>query len=350
MAKLSVIIPIYNVEKYLRQCLDSVINQTFKDLEIILVDDGSPDRCGEICDEYADRDSRIKVIHKENGGLPSARNDALAIASGKWIAYVDSDDWLELDIYEKAILAAEKKDVDILFFNSFRNTESKEIKMSLFEKEFFSDDKEYIKGLQAGTMCQYLTLTRSLGYGYPWDRIIKRKFIMDNNLYFTNVGAYEDIIYAINCLQYAEKIEFIESRGYHYRFNETSIGNKYNPERVSVDGAVFKEMFRLGKVYHVDENYYRALNAFIVTSVAINSKRCFFNKHNKNTFLKKLQYVASILKKEPYYTAFTMVDRRLLTKAGRLLTIVRHHNALLLYFCFLCMSLKEKIQNKLKTQ
>lgn len=350
MAKLSVIIPIYNVEKYLRQCLDSVINQTFRDLEIILVDDGSPDKCGEICDEYAKKDKRIKVIHKANGGLPSARNDALDVALGEWIAYVDSDDWLELDIYEKAILAAEKSEVDILFFNSFRNTESKEIKVSLFEKEFFSDDRKYIKSLQAGTICKYLTPTRSLGYGYPWDRIIKRKFIMENNLYFTKVRAYEDNIYAINCLQYAKKIGFIEARGYHYRFNETSIGNKYNPERIAVDKAVFRELFRLAKVYCVDENYYRALNAFIVTSVAINANRCFFNNQNKNNFVKKIKYAASILKEEPYYTAFTKVDRSLLTKAGQLITIVRHHNVFLLYLCYLCMSLKGKIQYKLKLQ
>lgn len=117
MAELSVIIPIYNVESYLKNCLESVINQTFGDLEIILIDDGSPDHCGEICDEYAKRDSRIRVLHKQNEGLPSARNDGINMATGKWIAFVDSDDWLELDIYEKAIEAGNKYDVDILLFN-----------------------------------------------------------------------------------------------------------------------------------------------------------------------------------------------------------------------------------------
>ena len=119
MAKLSVIVPIYNVEKYLRQCLESIVNQTFRDLEIILVDDGSPDKCGEICDEYAKKDNRIIVIHKANGGLSAARNDALNIATGEWIAFVDSDDWLDIDIYEKAITAGDRYDVDILLFNSY---------------------------------------------------------------------------------------------------------------------------------------------------------------------------------------------------------------------------------------
>lgn len=102
-AKISVIIPVYKVEPYLRQCLDSVVNQTYKNLEIILIDDGSPDNCGKICDEYAERDERIVVIHKKNEGLPAARNDGIAISTGYWITFVDSDDWCETDYYENII-------------------------------------------------------------------------------------------------------------------------------------------------------------------------------------------------------------------------------------------------------
>ncbi|OUQ56652.1 hypothetical protein B5E58_10530, partial [Tyzzerella sp. An114] len=94
--KISVIVPIYNVEKYLNRCVDSIINQTYKNLEIILVDDGSPDNCGKICDEYAKKDNRIKVVHKENGGVSSARNVGLNIATGDYIGFVDGDDWIDL--------------------------------------------------------------------------------------------------------------------------------------------------------------------------------------------------------------------------------------------------------------
>lgn len=98
--KISIIIPIYNVEKYLKRCIDSIVNQTYKNTEIILVNDGSPDNCGEICDEYAKIDSRIKVIHKENGGLSSARNAGIDISSGEYIMFVDSDDWISEDTLE----------------------------------------------------------------------------------------------------------------------------------------------------------------------------------------------------------------------------------------------------------
>lgn len=114
-AKISIIIPVYKVEPYLRQCLDSVVNQTYKNLEIILVDDGSPDNCGAICDEYAKKDERIRVIHKRNEGLPAARNEGIRAATGEWLAFVDSDDWCELDYYEKLIDAVKGHEADIFW-------------------------------------------------------------------------------------------------------------------------------------------------------------------------------------------------------------------------------------------
>lgn len=100
MPTISVIVPVYKVEPYLRQCVDSILGQTFRDFELILVDDGSPDGCPAICDEYAEKDSRVKVIHKENGGLSSARNAGLDVAKGKYIAFVDSDDWIHPEMLE----------------------------------------------------------------------------------------------------------------------------------------------------------------------------------------------------------------------------------------------------------
>ena len=106
--KISVVIPIYNVEKYLQRCVDSVLNQTLRDLEIILVDDGSPDKCPLICDQYAKKDSRVFVIHKKNGGLASARNAGMKAATGTYLFFLDSDDWIDLDglelLYNTAVM------------------------------------------------------------------------------------------------------------------------------------------------------------------------------------------------------------------------------------------------------
>ena len=111
--KISVIVPVYKVEKYLDRCVESIVNQTYKNLEIILVDDGSPDNCPAICDAWANKDERIKVIHKENGGVSSARNRGIDAATGDYIGFVDSDDWIEPDMYELLADNAKKYDADI---------------------------------------------------------------------------------------------------------------------------------------------------------------------------------------------------------------------------------------------
>ena len=120
---ISVIVPIYKVEQYLRQCVDSILNQTHSALEVILVDDGSPDGSGKICDEYAARDSRVRVIHKKNGGLSDARNAGIDIAQGDYIAFVDSDDWLEPDTYESMLAAMEKYQAKLVCAGRFDNSD-----------------------------------------------------------------------------------------------------------------------------------------------------------------------------------------------------------------------------------
>ena len=119
MPHVSVIVPVYNVEEYLRKCIDSIVAQTLKDIEIILVDDGSTDGSGTICDEYASQDKRVRVVHKINGGLSSARNTGIEAASAPFLMFIDSDDWVEPNFCEKPYLAAKNNNADLVLF-SFR--------------------------------------------------------------------------------------------------------------------------------------------------------------------------------------------------------------------------------------
>ena len=120
MPIVSIIVPVYKVEKYIHRCVESLVNQTLRDIEIILVDDGSPDHCPEICEQLAKKDNRIKVVHKTNGGLSSARNAGMEVACGKYIGFVDSDDELELDMYEKMVAKAEEYRVDFVMADYIR--------------------------------------------------------------------------------------------------------------------------------------------------------------------------------------------------------------------------------------
>ena len=110
---ISVIVPVYKVEPYLRQCVDSILGQTYRDIEVLLIDDGSPDRCGEICEEYAGKDARVRVFHTENNGLSSARNLGLREAKGEYIGFVDSDDWIDPDMYEILLRRIEESGTNV---------------------------------------------------------------------------------------------------------------------------------------------------------------------------------------------------------------------------------------------
>ena len=118
---ISVIVPVYKTEEYLERCVNSILNQTYKDIELIIVDDGSPDKCPAICDTFAQMDERVKVIHKVNGGVSTARNAGLEIATGDYIAFVDSDDYIELDMYEKMISKAVEYDCDVVMCDCMKS-------------------------------------------------------------------------------------------------------------------------------------------------------------------------------------------------------------------------------------
>ena len=117
MPMVSVIVPVYKVERYIRKCIDSILKQSFTDFELILVDDGSPDKCGKICDEYAAKDKRIKVIHKKNGGLSDARNAGLDYATGGYICFIDSDDWIHKDLLKDNLERLVSENADVIIFN-----------------------------------------------------------------------------------------------------------------------------------------------------------------------------------------------------------------------------------------
>ncbi|MFA6808545.1 MAG: glycosyltransferase family 2 protein, partial [Eubacteriales bacterium] len=183
--KISIIIPIYKVEKQLRRCLDSVINQTYKNIEIILVDDGSPDKCGEICDEYAKKDNRVKVIHKANEGVSEARNTGMRIASGQYLFFIDSDDFIEENtvylLYKRAI----ETDSDIVIGNfQFINEKQEITYRKPFEKEYL--DKKMMKS--SNEKFKYF-FGKSYGINV-WNKLYKLDFLNEANIYFDKTIDY----------------------------------------------------------------------------------------------------------------------------------------------------------------
>ena len=214
--KITVIIPVYNVEKYLRKCLDSVINQTYKNLEIICVDDGSPDNSGAILDEYSHKDSRIIVIHQENAGVSAARNRGLDIATGEYIAFVDSDDWLEPQCYELAVAEFLKDpEIDLVSWGvnviSERNCSEKEYQTQVNWLNYPFTGKR--------KLFEYLgkRITANL-----WRLLYKKESIESLHLRFANYKFAEDLLFVFESLINIHNIYFLDTKLYNYRFNSNS--------------------------------------------------------------------------------------------------------------------------------
>ena len=204
---ISIIIPIYNVEQYLRQCLDSVVNQTYKNLEIILIDDGSTDNSGKICNEYALKDNRIKVIHKENGGVSSARNSGLNVAKGDYIGFVDGDDIISRDMYEVLLNTMIETNSQLVVCNWFKEKENNWVENKNFPKEQILTTNE---ALESFWWCMYC-----------WNKLFDRK-ILKFIRFSETCGFGEDTLYCLNVLQNLKKVICINQAKYYYRVNQNS--------------------------------------------------------------------------------------------------------------------------------
>lgn len=199
--KISVIVPVYKVEKYLPRCVESIINQSFSDFELILVDDGSPDNCGAICDEYSKKDARILVIHQENAKLAAARNSGLDIASGEWVAFVDSDDWLHKG-YLNALLSGSRKDTDVVICGS-------KVTSNETEKE-----EEGVAVRFQDVSTNQLSLDH-IAFTRVWGRIVRRAVIGDLR-FVSGTEPAEDSLFNLLLFRDDMKIRVTDTKLYYY--------------------------------------------------------------------------------------------------------------------------------------
>lgn len=222
MHRISIIVPIYNVEQYLYDCIESIINQSYQELEIILVDDGSTDSSPQICDNYAVKDSRIKVIHQQNGGLSQARNAGMQIATGDFISFVDSDDLLSINFYKTLLTFLKKEDVDIVECGFVRFKDKDEL-MNISHEGFY-DEFNANKALE-------LLLKEDLKQ-VVWNKLYKIKLV--RNLYFEKGRIHEDEFWTYKIFARANKMIKISHPLYYYRQQDKSImAEDYSIKRLS---------------------------------------------------------------------------------------------------------------------
>lgn len=234
---ISVIVPVYKVEDYLDQCVQSIVSQTYTDLEIILVDDGSPDNCPAMCDAWAERDIRIKVIHKKNGGLSDARNAGLEIARGEYLSFVDSDDWIENDILRLSLQSSKEHNADIVAFGvDWRYSDCVENPHPLHSAVYYGTDNIVRTYFQS---CMVRTTV--------WNKLYKSSVL--NDIRFPKGKLHEDEFFTYRVLAKTNTVAVIDTIGYHYRQRSNSIMSNYDLRHLDALEAMKEKAIFLSQNY-----------------------------------------------------------------------------------------------------
>ncbi|OZU89282.1 beta-1,4-galactosyltransferase [Virgibacillus indicus] len=256
--KVSVVVPIYKVEKYIHRCIDSIVNQTYENIEIILVDDGSPDNCGDIADHYQEKDSRINVIHKENGGLSDARNHGMEQVTGEYTMFVDSDDWLERDAIEVMVNHSLKFKADIVqstFYYAHRDK-------LLIDNRFHEKGDAPLR-LDNHSLMHELVKNDKVK-NFAWGKLYKTKLIKD--IPFKKGVLFEDVFWAHQVMHKVKNFLLLHHPLYYYYHRDDSIVSAYTPRNLDIiEGLKVRHVF-LEMYYEElkDESYKAILKACLI--------------------------------------------------------------------------------------
>ena len=248
MPLLSIIIPVYQAKNYLGKCIDSIQAQLFSDFELILVDDGSSDGSERICDEYAEKNNRIKVIHQTNQGVSSARNTGLAYASGEYITFVDADDWVEPDLFQECIIALEKSKADALYHGFIKDI-WKDNKMNSMPKGV-----PVYKGNISKEMMKKYILEQEGDINVNVFSYIFTRELIKNLSFDTGMPYAEDTVFVMQALSKAQSYYFLENCGYHYNARLGSAAYRWQPKLVECYQKSFNEIVSFFKTLNLSKS------------------------------------------------------------------------------------------------
>lgn len=321
MVKVSIVVPCYKVEKYIAELIESIQMQTFKDIEIILVDDGSPDRTGAICDEYASRDDRLRVIHKPNEGVGAARNDGMKAATGEYIIFADSDDFLPENAIELLYAKAVETSADVVMGDISRIVADKEEKGQMFSEEFVTDNdtqiREIVKTIFYRTYCPNPYQGKaSFGYGGPWNKLVRREHLMNNHIVFdTRVkGIYDDYIYCAYTISTAKKVAYIRQIVYYYRILETSITNTYKNDTLAINQSIFQAWSEFLEKYDQHREYTAAYYASVLRRFNESLGRYFCSPDNPRSVMDRIHELRKTMHTAPYKDILQYVEKNKLER------------------------------------
>lgn len=314
MQKISIIIPVFNIENYISKCLESIVNQSYKNIEILCINDGSTDNSGNICDKFALLDSRIKVFHKENQGVSSARNLGIKESCGDYIMFVDGDDWIDSETCSNAIKEIEYHRADILMWSYVKEYSNNSIRKKIFKEEIIIFENEnLVSNLRRrfiGLINDELRFPENADALSPvCCKLYRSETIKKNNVLFLD-HTYEDGLFNFEVFKFMKKAVFVNKFWYHYRKSlNTSITGKYKKQ-------LYSQTIRLFDIINKKINYESLCNNY---EIALQNRICLsiiglglneISKDNDASIIKKMDSIRNIIKSELYTNAYNKLNLR----------------------------------------
>lgn len=319
---LSIIIPIYKIEeKYLRHCLDSLVSQDTKNFKVIMIDDGSPDNCGLICEEYSQKDNRFKVLHQSNSGVSVARNNGIKEVDTEWITFIDPDDWVESD-HVSSLYKAQKyyKEADVILFDYYQEYDGKQVIKKLHNKEGKLTDS-LVESLKISPFYSFVVNGKYIEYetNTIWNKMYKTCLIKDNNLFFDSKAKKgQDVIFNAEFFQLANNYYYIPKCLYHYRYLQNSITNRFNPKVQYYNEIAFENYERIINKYNLPLKYEKAYYSRIVTRLYSCMRLYYFHSSNTKTKTEINNEIHKTLSRKPYSEALMKVDPLYLSSSQKI--------------------------------
>jgi glycosyltransferase involved in cell wall biosynthesis len=334
---ISIIVPVFNVEKYINRCIDSILAQSFSDFELILINDGSTDKSGSICEYFAKEDNRIKVIHINNGGVSNARNTGITFAQGDYLMFCDSDDYVEInwcsELYESIKLGGNILPVSGIRFVYQIKKQKEEIIKAFPNKASFDKVnyfETYKKGLSGSLCC----------------KIYDRKIIVENSIFFdTKVNRGEDLLFNLNYMSHMDSFVTIPTVTYNYvHSNEYSLMNGYRKDLIDIAVRVYYAWKDYFKQNNVEREQFEEFSTYYYLNF-LNVLKNTFDERNKDKLLKKIIYNNQILNSREFIECIEMADTS--KEDSRYIKLLKTNNYYLVWFFEKAIKLKKYlVRNK----
>lgn len=312
---ISIIIPVYNVDNaYLTQCMESVLIQKGADFEVIMVDDGSDNCCSEWCDDWAMKDSRIRVIHKENGGVSSARNVGMSKARGEYLIFLDPDDWWEPDIIEKSYDVISKYNYDILFFGFYEEYPNRQLLRLCDENtgKHYQADECLIRNMKLGVMDDTVREFKAI-FGTCWCSIIRKSMVTDNGVLFPeDIFHGEDSVFILKLLGAADKVGILDLALYHYRYNMESVCKKFILQLEINHERVLESFYQVLTSLHDDMDFKDAYTYSAAFKYCVVLMQDYFHMDNKEKLRDKKKRWEALAKNSLFADILRNADYKML--------------------------------------